>query len=205
MDEYNIVIASVGGQGGLTLSRVIGQAALLKGYRVRIGETLGMSQRGGIVQSYVRIGERVESPLIEEGKANAILGLEPIETLRAARVYANKSTLIIVNTEPIHTITTITGREKYPPLLDVLDELRRISDNVVAVNATEYARSRGLPYSTNIVILAVFVSKTNVMEPEYYIRGIRAFVRRLTEKNIELFNSVLMNADKVLSIISPQR
>ncbi|RLG78423.1 MAG: hypothetical protein DRO40_13840, partial [Thermoprotei archaeon] len=51
LNEYNIVIASIGGQGGLTLSRVIGYAALLEGYNVRIGETLGMSQRGGVVQS----------------------------------------------------------------------------------------------------------------------------------------------------------
>jgi len=200
MDEYNIVIASVGGQGGLTLSRVIGQAALLKGYHVRIGETLGMSQRGGIVQSYVRIGERVESPLIGEGEANAILGLEPVETLRAARVYANKNTLIIVNAEPIHTITTITGREKYPPLLDILNELQNISDNVIVVNATEYVRSKGLPYSTNIAILAVFASKTDIIEPEYYVKGIKAFVRRLTKENIELFSNILRSPDKVISI-----
>ncbi len=205
MDEFNIVIASVGGQGGLTLSRVIGQAALLKGYHVRIGETLGMSQRGGIVQSYVRIGERVESPLIEEGKADTILGLEPVETLRAARTYANKNTLVIVNTEPIHTITTITGREKYPPLLDVLDELRSISDNVVVVNATGYARDKGLPYSTNIVILAVFASRVNIIEPEYYIKGIELFVRRLTKENIELFNSILSDPSKVLSLIVPSK
>lgn len=199
MDEYNIVIASVGGQGGLTLSRVIGQAALLKGYRVRIGETLGMSQRGGIVQSYVRIGKRIESPLIEERGADAILGLEPVETLRAARVYANENTLIIVNMEPIHTITTITGRERYPPLLSILNELKEISKNVVAVNATEYAKNKGLPYSTNIVVLAIFASKTNIIEPRLYIEGIRTFVRRLTEKNIELFNDVLVNARKIIS------
>ncbi len=200
MDEYNIVIASVGGQGGLTLSRIIGQAALLKGYHVRIGETLGMSQRGGIVQSYVRIGGSVESPIIGEREANAILGLEPIEALRAARRYANDNTLIIVNTEPIHTITTIAGRERYPPLLDILDELRTISRNMIAVNATEYAKSRGLPYSTNIVVLAIFASRTNIIEPEYYVEGIKAFVRRLTKENIKLFNDVLRNVGKIVTV-----
>ena len=202
MNEYNIVIASVGGQGGLTLSRIIGQAALLKGYHVRIGETLGMSQRGGIVQSYVRIGDTVESPIVGEGEANAILGLEPVEALRAARRYANNNTLIIVNTEPIHTITTIAGREKYPPLLDILDELRTISQNMIAINATEYAKNKGLPYSTNVVVLAVFASKTNIMEPEYYIKGIKTFVRRLTKENIELFNDVLRNVNKIMTMFS---
>ncbi len=202
MNEYNIVIASVGGQGGLTLSRIIGQAALLKGYHVRIGETLGMSQRGGIVQSYVRIGDTVESPIVSEGEANAILGLEPVEALRTARRYANDSTLIIVNTEPIHTITTIAGREKYPPLLDILDELRTISRNMIALNATEYAKNKGLPHSTNVVVLAVFASKTSIIEPEYYIKGIKTFVRRLTKENIELFNDVLRNVDKIITMFS---
>ncbi len=187
-----MVIASVGGQGGLTLSRVIGYAALLKGLNVRIGETLGMSQRGGVVQSYVRFGENVKSPLIPHGEANAILGLEPIETLRAVPVYANKNTLIILNTEPIHTITTLVGKEVYPSLNDVISELRKYSDKLYTFNATSIARSKGLPVATNIVVLAAFVASSyNPLDIELYIEGIKKFIRRRIEDNINLFKEVV--------------
>lgn len=192
VNEYNIVIASVGGQGGLTLSRIIGYAALLEGYNVRIGETLGMSQRGGVVQSYVRFGYRVLSPLIPHGKADVVLGLEPVEALRAARSFANKNTLIIVNTEPIHTITTLIGREEYPSVESVIAELRKISNNVYAINASQIAREAGLPMATNIVLLALYaVTKYNPLKTKSYIEGIRTFIRRKVEENIRLFNQVM--------------
>ncbi len=192
LNEYNIVIASVGGQGGLTLSRVIGYAALLEGYNVRIGETLGMSQRGGVVQSYVRFGTKVLSPLIPYNKANVILGLEPLETLRAAIKFANENTLVVVNTNPIHTITTLVGKEKYPSINDILAKLRQISKNVYTINATDIARKEGLPMATNIVTLAVFASmKQNPLQRESYIEGIKTFIRRRVEENIRLFNKVI--------------
>lgn len=192
VDEYNVVIASVGGQGGLTLSRVIGYAALLEGYNTRIGETLGMSQRGGIVQSYVRFGYKVLSPLIPYGKADVVLGLEPIETLRAARSFANKNTLIIVNTEPIHTITTLIGKEEYPSIESIVAELRRIANNVYAINASRIAEEAGLPMATNIVLLALYVtSEYNPLKTRSYVEGIRMFIRRKVEENIRLFSQVV--------------
>ncbi len=190
--EFNIVIASVGGQGGLTLSRVIGYAALLKGLSVRIGETLGMSQRGGVVQSYVRFGNTIKSPLIPYGGANVILGLEPIETLRAARIYANKNTLIILNTEPIHTVTTLVGKETYPSINGIISELKMYSDKLYAFNATNKARSKGLPVATNIVVLAAFATSSyNPLDLESYIEGIKKFIRRRVEDNINLFKEVV--------------
>ncbi|MEM4775425.1 MAG: 2-oxoacid:acceptor oxidoreductase family protein, partial [Sulfolobales archaeon] len=76
----NIAIASVGGQGGLTLSRVLAVAAVLDGLSVRTGETLGMAQRYGSVVSYVRIGTRVLSPTFSDGEGDYLLGLELLET-----------------------------------------------------------------------------------------------------------------------------
>jgi len=201
LNEYNIVIASVGGQGGLTLSRIIGYAALLEGYNVRIGETLGMSQRGGVVQSYVRFGTKVLSPLIPYNKANVILGLEPLEALRAAIKFGNENTLMIVNTNPIHTITTLVGKERYPLINDVLAKLRQISKNVYTVNATDIAKKEGLPMATNIVVLAVFASmKQNPLRRESYIEGIKTFIRRRVEDNIRLFNKVISEYRAKISI-----
>ncbi|NJE25997.1 indolepyruvate oxidoreductase subunit beta [Thermococcus sp. MV5] len=123
--EFNLIITGVGGQGGLTLSRIIGNAAMKEGYNVRIGETLGMSQRYGSVLSYLRFGEEVYSPLIEEGDADLMLALEPAEALRNARFLSGKS-YAIVNAYPIHTATTLVGKEEYPDLDDIQKALKRI-------------------------------------------------------------------------------
>jgi len=123
--EFNLIITGVGGQGGLTLSRIVGNAAMAEGYRVRIGETLGMSQRYGSVLSYLRFGEEVYSPLIEEGGADLMIALEPAEALRNARFLSKKSTGII-NAYPIHTATTLVGKERYPDLGEVREAIGRI-------------------------------------------------------------------------------
>ncbi len=123
--EFNLIITGVGGQGGLTLSRIVGNAAMHEGYNVRIGETLGMSQRYGSVLSYLRFGEEVYSPLIEEGKANLMLALEPAEALRNAR-FLGKNSVAVVNAYPIHTATTLVGKEKYPELREIEEALSRI-------------------------------------------------------------------------------
>lgn len=123
--EFNLIITGVGGQGGLTLSRIIGNAAMKEGYNVRIGETLGMSQRYGSVLSYLRFGEEVYSPLIEEGDADLMLALEPAEALRNARFLSGKS-YAIINAYPIHTATTLVGKEKYPSLEEIRNALSKI-------------------------------------------------------------------------------
>lgn len=123
--EFNLIIAGVGGQGGLTLSRIIGNAAMKEGYNVRIGETLGMSQRYGSVLSYLRFGEEVYSPLIEEGEADLMLALEPAEALRNARFLSARS-YVILNAYPIQTATTLVGKERYPPIKEVERVISRI-------------------------------------------------------------------------------
>ena len=82
--EYNILISSVGGQGGITLARILSNAALTQGLNVRIGETLGMAQRGGAVQSHVRVGTSVYGALIRRGGADVLIALEPSEAVRLA-------------------------------------------------------------------------------------------------------------------------
>lgn len=133
--EFNLIITGVGGQGGLTLSRIVGNAAIKEGYNVRIGETLGMSQRYGSVLSYLRFGEEVYSPLIEEGEADLMLALEPVEALRNARFLSKKSAAII-NAYPIHTATTLVGKEKYPEL----DEIKEAIGEICPVHMMNFQR-----------------------------------------------------------------
>lgn len=150
--RFSLVIAGVGGQGGLTLSRVIASAAVKRGMSVRTGETLGMSQRGGSVQSYVKLGEHVVSPLIERGGADALIGLEPLEAARASP-YLSKSTLAVLDPTPRPTIFHLTGREKYPDVRELLSFLESRVGSLHLVEARREAEKLGAPRSANMILL----------------------------------------------------
>ena len=155
--EFNLLISAVGGQGGLTLSRVIASAAVKMGLKVRVGETLGMSQRGGAVVSFVRMGEDVYSPLIPVGEADILIGMEPIEALRAAK-YVGSKTVTIVNTRPIKPVPVNLGLEEYPPIEKVIELLKEISGLVIDFDAYEIARNAGSSRVVNSVMLGALTA-----------------------------------------------
>jgi len=98
--RFNIIISGVGGQGLITLTKVISEAALIEGFDVKTSELHGLSQRYGSVQTHIRFGKRVYSPLIPEASADLILGLEITETLRNI-IYANSKTIVLTNKSQI--------------------------------------------------------------------------------------------------------
>ena len=93
---FNIVISGTGGQGLITLLQIIAEAALLEGLDVKTSELHGLSQRGGAVETHIRFGEKVYSPLVSSGSADLIIGLEILESLRVIS-YANPKTMFLVN------------------------------------------------------------------------------------------------------------
>lgn len=93
---FNIIIAGVGGQGLITLTQILAEAALSEGYDVKTSELHGLSQRGGSVETYIRFGKKVYSPLIDEGSADLVLSLEVQEGLRKIS-FANTKTIFVVN------------------------------------------------------------------------------------------------------------
>ncbi|WP_258085112.1 indolepyruvate oxidoreductase subunit beta [Thermococcus thermotolerans] len=190
--EFNLIITGVGGQGGLTLSRIVGNAAMHEGYNVRIGETLGMSQRYGSVLSYLRFGDEVYSPLIEEGRANLMLALEPAEALRNAR-FLGKNSHAVVNAYPIHTATTLVGKEKYPEL----EEIRNAIGRICPVDMLNFQReAEGInPRTLGVLMLGYAFGKGLVpLRKESLLEGIRLTLReklwevnfRALERGIEL-------------------
>ena len=185
--EFNLIITGVGGQGGLTLSRIIGNAAMLEGYKVRIGETLGMSQRYGSVLSYLRFGEDVRSPMVEEGNANLMLALEPVEALRNARFLGGKSK-VVVNAYPIHTATTLVGKERYPTLEEIKEALSEVCE-VHMLNFQEIAD--GINPRTLGVLMTGYAWELGFLplKRENIIEGIKQFVReRYWEANFRAFD-----------------
>ena len=109
----NIMIVGVGGQGTLLASRILGNVAINEGYDVKVSEVHGMSQRGGSVVTYVRYGEKVYSPIIEEGEADYIVSFEKIEAARWLSCL-KKDGKIIVNTQQIAPMPVIIGAAQYP-------------------------------------------------------------------------------------------
>jgi len=184
--EFNLIITGVGGQGGLTLSRIVGNAAMVEGYNVRIGETLGMSQRYGSVLSYLRFGEEVYSPLIEEGKANLMLALEPAEALRNAR-FLGKDSVAIVNAYPIHTATTLVGKERYPEL----DEIEKALGRICPVHRMNFQREADKinPRTLGVLMLGYAYGKGLIpLKRESLLEGIRLTLReKLWEMNFKAF------------------
>lgn len=152
-DPINLIITGVGGQGNVLISRLIGEALLEDGYQVTIGETYGVSQRGGAVASHVRISRVTEySPLTPEGKADVILGLEPMESLRIVGMFGSSKTFVITNTRPIHPMCVSTGEAEYPHLEAIKQGINELSQKAWYINGSEIAMSLGAPLLTNMVM-----------------------------------------------------
>lgn len=149
--NVKVFIAGVGGQGSLTLSRLLGEAALLAGQNVVVSEVHGMSQRGGVVESSVLIGD-VKSPLIGARDADLLVAFEPVEALRAAS-YVSKKTVVIVNERKNVPFSVSMGRASYPAVSEVLERLGLIAGKVHAFDAEKLAEEAGSALSTNVVLM----------------------------------------------------
>ncbi len=157
-ETYNLIITGVGGQGNVLSSQLIGQALVGKGYFVTIGETYGASQRGGSVMSHIRVSSKKQlSPLIPRGKADIVIGLEPVEALRVMTVYGNSQTVVISNTRPVYPVDVTSGNEKYPEEEEIRDALKSLSWKVYYVPATEKAIEMGSPILGNMIMMGALL------------------------------------------------
>jgi indolepyruvate ferredoxin oxidoreductase beta subunit len=151
---YNLIITGVGGQGNVLASQILGRAAVHKGLKVTIGETFGLSQRGGSVMSHVRISEtRNYGPIIPPNMTQLILGLEPLETLRVIAEFANEDTTFIVNSRPIYPLNVIAGEVEYPDLEEIRQVLTESGGKVFWLEATRKAVELGGPIMLNMIML----------------------------------------------------
>ncbi len=138
-EEFNIVLAGVGGQGTLLAAEVIGAAAVRDGLNVRVSEIHGMAQRGGAVVSNVRIGDAVLASTVLEGQADVLLGFEPLETVRNLKS-ASEKTLVIMNADRIPPTELAAENMKYPSVEEVLAKIHLFTRKVIVVEAAELAR-----------------------------------------------------------------
>jgi len=194
ISEFNILICGVGGQGVLTLSRIIASTAVKCGYNVRVGETLGMSQRGGIVQSFVRFGSKVFSPIIPLGGADVVIALDYVEALRTFK-YISKRSTILLNSNSIPPLSVVLGEFKLPSIDDVKNAFSSITNFIYILNADEIASKIGLPLASNMVFLGALCKLfPNILPPKLLRESIAENIpKSYIEHNIAIFDYSLSN------------
>ncbi len=162
-DPFNVIITGVGGQGNVMASRILGNILSRKGYFVTIGETFGVSQRGGSVMSHLRISKQsVWSPQIPRGQAHIVVALEPTEAIRVLAAYGNPSVTVLSNTRPIHPVGVIAGDLKYPSLDEMRKALEELASEVSFIDATDEALRLGQPILGNVIMMGA-VGGTGVL------------------------------------------
>ena len=145
--KKDIILAGVGGQGILTIATIIGTAALSEGLELKQAEVHGMSQRGGDVQSHLRLSSKnIASDLIPEGKADIVISVEPMESLRYVNMLHQEKGWLVTSMNPFNNISN------YPELEDVLKDIWKLP-RYVTIDAEKVAKEQGSIKAANIVVL----------------------------------------------------
>jgi len=184
MDKLNLLIVGVGGQGTLLASRILGTVALKMNFDVKVSEVHGMSQRGGSVVTYVKMGKKVFSPLIEKGEADLIIAFEELEALRWIE-YLNKDGRMIINEQEIDPMPVITGKAKYPE--NILTTLKETGHRIYSLDALSIAGRCGTIKAVNIVLLGVMAKLTGI-DKQIFLDAIHEVVpAKVLEVNLKAF------------------
>lgn len=181
------------------MARVLAHAALDERLNVRVGETLGMAQRGGSVQSHVRIGEDVHGSLIPRGRCDVLLSLEPSEAVRTPE-YLGPWTRAILNTTPVYPIPVLIKEATYPELPKLTSALERIGCRIYKINARRLALEADAPASLNIVILGAYASLgEGVLSTESLRKAMgESLSKRFLEANNKAFDKGYEAMEKML-------
>ncbi len=189
--KSDIILSGVGGQGILSIAATIGMAALENNLHLKQAEVHGMSQRGGAVQSHLRISEKeIASDLIPLGKADLIISVEPMESLRYLP-FLSKEGWLVTNTTPFVNIPD------YPEIENVIAEIEKLP-NHIAINADEIARQVKSPRSSNMVMLGAASPFLDVPY-ESLENGIKKIFGRKGEKIVNL-NILALKSGRVFAI-----
>lgn len=183
--KKDIILSGVGGQGILTIATIIGEAATDSGLMLKQAEVHGMSQRGGDVQSNLRLSDKeIASDLIALGCADMIISLEPMEALRYLP-YLNKNGWIITSSSPIKNIPN------YPEEETLLAELKSFA-NVILLDVEKIAKENNMPKCSNVILLGAAAHVLNIITPEQLREGIgRVFAAKggtIVEMNNKAFD-----------------
>ena len=150
-ERFKILVVGVGGQGVLSAARFLGEAALEKKLQVNVGQLHGMSQRGGSVEASVIIGPG-HSSHIGNFEADIVLGLEPLEILRALPMI-REDTQVVANTGQIVPFSLAIQGAPYPPVKETLRKVREVTKHLVEVDGPALVKRVGVPRTLNVCML----------------------------------------------------
>lgn len=179
--KTDIILCGVGGQGILSIATIIGEAAMKENLYIKQAEVHGMSQRGGDVQSNLRISsEPISSDLIAKGGADVIISMEPMEALRYLP-YLNKEGWIITSSTPFVNIPN------YPEMEKLMADYAKLK-NVVIIDIEKMAKENGVPRSANVILLGAAQKALNIEYDKLENAICRVFGRKgeaIVEANIK--------------------
>lgn len=178
MSKKDIILAGVGGQGILTIATIIGNAAAVEGINLKQAEVHGMSQRGGDVQSNLRLStEPIYSDLIHNGTADLIISMEPMEALRYV-ANLNDQGWVISSSTPFKNIPN------YPDEQALYTELGSLP-RVVTLDIEQMAKDNGVPKSANVLLLGMAARFIEILSPEQLRKAIERVFASKGEKVVE--------------------
>ena len=177
--KKDIILAGVGGQGILTIATIIGDAAATAGVNLKQAEVHGMSQRGGDVQSNLRLStDAIYSDLIKQGSADIIISMEPMEALRYIP-YLSKEGWVVSSSHPFKNIPN------YPDEQAMMEEFNSLPHSA-ALPIEDLAKQNNLPKSANMVLLGMAASYIEILSPEQLREAIRRVFSSKGEQVVEM-------------------
>jgi len=185
INQFNMLLVGTGGQGQITLLQIISEAALIEGKEIKTSELHGLSQRGGSVEVHIRFGKEIHSPLISQGKADLILGLEMQEALRVYPL-ANPKTTFLVNKQivTIPLVKNLTEEE-------ILKNLKKISKKIILVPAADICQKElGKSVVAGIYLISLVAFKSLIpLKPTSILKAIKKIIpAKYLELNLKAFN-----------------
>jgi len=181
----NIIFAGVGGQGVILVGKILMDVAKNSGYDVKESEVHGMAQRGGSVECSVRFGEKVYSPLIEDGTADIVVTLELLESLRKIK-YLSPNGVLLVNKMQIDPAPVETGLMKYPE--DIESWLGKNIPNSRVIDTTETLKEVGSKKAVNIVMLGALSNHLDFKTEQWENSIKRTVKEKFIEMNLKAFD-----------------
>ncbi len=183
----NVILCGVGGNGVVLTTRIIAEAALRDGIKVRVGEVHGLAMRGGTVVSHLRLGSDAKGVLVPLRKADILLAFEPLEALRQMR-FLKRGAKVILNNQTYVGVDAHLGLSKYPEVCDILEKIEAAQD-IVDVPASRLAIESGSVIMTNVVMLGCLsASKELPISRDSLIDAIKSRVPPLMiDSNIKAF------------------
>lgn len=182
MKAFDFLVVGVGGQGALLASNVLAEVGVRAGYEVKKAEVHGMSQRGGSVNSHVRWGSQVLSPVIGRGEVGYLLALEKLEALRYLSMLRPGATALVGEFK-IPPLSVSSGSDHYPDEAEIKRALVQVTQDYHFVATLTLAREAGSPRAHNVVLLGALSAFIDDVLPETWLQVIE---ERVPVRYVEL-------------------